>query len=388
MPRPSNTLATTVDRLLVHLAEYITACGYAPDVSQAAILWLCFALLAEPPPPAETVPPPTPRDDAWSDVPVQSPSSDPAVPASPEPTASPEPIQPEPPAEPAVTPTRAACPCDPVDWRCWQAHDDVCRSDPPPPKPKPPTPAPAPTEAAVDTEDDAEPERTPTPPITYRFDSWQRRGVLVGLAAGVTGCAREWCDEFKVGGNGGFEAGYRFGIFAPVFAASIGGGRTGVSEELRQVGWDGADSSMRWIDVGIGVLIFPARNARVDPYVGARFGFSSFVQELSASDGFRQANATLRLGRAAVRFVAGLDFFVRPIFTLGPRFEISVPFGGKMCIRGDVEGFPDDRDCMKIRDLADDDGAAVPLDTSDLPLTWSLSLYGRFIFPRAPPPRP
>ncbi|MBC8073440.1 MAG: hypothetical protein IAG13_34285 [Deltaproteobacteria bacterium] len=209
--------------------------------------------------------------------------------------------------------------------------------------------------------------------------------MLVGLALGVTGCARKWCDGFKVGGNGGFEAGYRFGILAPVFAASIGGGRTDVSEELRQVGWEGADSSMRWIDVGIGVLIFPARNARVDPYVGARFGYSSFVQELSASDGSREANATLRLGRAAVRFVAGLDFFVRPIFTLGPRFEISVPFGGKMCIRGDVEGFPDG-DCMKIRDLADDDGSAVPLDTSDLPVMWSLSLYARFVFPRAPAP--
>jgi hypothetical protein len=49
----------------------------------------------------------------------------------------------------------------------------------------------------------------------YRFDSWQRR-VLLGLPLGIAGCGRTWCDGFKVGGYGGLEAGYRFGIFAPI----------------------------------------------------------------------------------------------------------------------------------------------------------------------------
>lgn len=213
----------------------------------------------------------------------------------------------------------------------------------------------------------------------------QRRLVSFGL--GLSGCGRAWCEGFKAGGFGGLEVGYRFGIVAPVIAVSGGGGRAGVSEALRNAGWDPAKSTITIIDVGVGVLLFPVRNARVDPYFGARIGGTWFDQDLHyTGDAFSLdgASASLEVRRGAVRLVGGLDIYVRPVFSLGPRFEVAVPFGGKVCIRGDVVGFPDERPCMKVGALTSDDSTEVPVDSSDLPLPWSFSLVARFVLP-APP---
>lgn len=357
-------------------------------VSQAAMLGVLLAC-AEPTAEARApeVSPEIPEPTAPLAIePVATEPSDSAAPV--------EPVAPEEPpseAQPAAT-----CPCDPVDWRCWQAHENVCRFEPPAPT-TPATPAPRvdlPSDARDDTGemrhgDDTEDD---DPSVGwYRFDSWQRRGVLLGIPLGIAGCGRTWCEGFKVGGYGGLETGYRFGIVAPVIAGTIGGGRANVSEALREVGWNPAESSMRWIDFGIGLLLFPVRNGRVDPYFGARIGYSQFTQDVNYTGDdyrYRDAHATMRLKRGGVRFVAGLDFFVRPIFSLGPRFEVTVPFGGKVCISGDVEGFPGDTECMKIGDLADDNGSMIPLDPSDLPMNWSLSLFARFVLPRPPVPPP
>ncbi len=341
-------------------------------MSQAAIAWLTAWLFSFEP--SAPTPPTLPEPPELPPAPTEAVEEAPTEPAAVAPVApSDAPSQPPP------------CPCDSADWRCWQEHGDVCHWEPPPatpetaevvhapPAPTTPEPKPIPTE--------------PSPP-PYRFDTWQRRGVLVSFALGIAGCSREWCEGFKAGGFGGFDIGYRFGIVAPVIGLSIGGGRGGVSEGLKSAGWDPAKSSIAMIDVGVGALVFPARNARVDPYVGARIGGTWFDQDLDyTGDDFssRGASASLELRRGAARFLAGFDIYIRPIFTLGPRFEVAVPFGGRVCIRGDVVGFPDDRACMKVSDLASDDGTAVPLDTSDLPLPWSISMVARLVLP--PPPK-
>lgn len=356
-------------------------------VSQAAMIGMLLAV-AEPTTDESEVSPEIPE-------PTAPPAVEPTAPAPSDPAAPVEPVAPAEPTPPSDAQPAATCPCDPVDWRCWQAHEDVCRFEPPPPA----TPATAAPQAKTQVEEPEHEEREADDDDDdddastgwYRFDSWQRRGVLLGIPLGIAGCGRTWCEGFKVGGYGGLETGYRFGIVAPVIAGSIGGGHANVSEALREAGWDPAESSMRWVDFGIGLLLFPVRNGRVDPYFGARIGYSQFTQDVNYTGddyAYRNAGATLRLKRGAVRFVAGLDFFVRPIFSLGPRFEVSVPFGGKVCVVGDVEGFPDGRECMKIADLAEDNGSMIPLDPSDLPMNWSLSLFARFVLPRPPAPPP
>jgi hypothetical protein len=379
------------------------------SVPVAEILGVFVALVVGPSPPT--------TDGAWTEVPVQTPSGTPAPPpeatppeatlpeATPPEATPPEAVPPEtaPPeaTAPDATPSLAstnACPCDAVDWRCWQEHADVCNSTSPTWTPTQPA---APMTAALTTAEDDElaeiaqtraADEEPAPPAPwYRFDSWQRRGVLIGLPLGVSGCRRAWCEGFKVGGFGGFEVGYRFGIVAPVAGATIGGGRSGVSEDLRNAGWDPAESTMRWIDAGIGALVFPVRRGRFDPYFGARLGYSRYVQDLSytgddSSSG--DSGATLSLSRGAVRLLVGLDIFVRPVFALGPRFEVGIPFGGKMCATGDIVGLPDDAECKKIRDLTGDTDTMVGLDPSDLPLFWSFSLVARFVLPPPPAPPP
>lgn len=366
----------------------------------AEILGVFVVLVAEPSP--------LPTDEAWTEVPVQTPSGTPTAPteatppeAVPPDTVPPEAAPPEvaPPEAAPETPSPAttnACPCDPVDWRCWQEHADVCSSTSPtwtPTQPAAPTTA-APTTNADDelvevAQARAADEEPAPPPPWYRFDSWQRRGVLIGLPLGVSGCRHAWCEGFKVGGFGGFEVGYRFGIVAPVAGATIGGGRSGVSQDLRNAGWDPAESTMRWIDAGIGALVFPVRRGRFDPYFGARIGYSRYVHELSyTGDDSGGASATLSLSRGAVRLLVGLDIFARPVFALGPRFEMGIPFGGKMCATGDIVGLPDDAACKKIRDLTGDTDTMIGLDPSDLPLFWSFSLVGRFVLPPPPAPPP
>lgn len=292
-----------------------------------------------------------------------------------------------------TTPPARACPCDPVDWRCWEANLEICHWEPPPatPRPSEPTPERVPSEAdASENEErqtnptDSKPSDPPLPP--YRFHDWQRRGVLLGFSFGLAKCARAWCEDAKLGGGGGMEFGYRFGVLAPVFAVSGGGSGGDVGEPWASAGWDPARTNMHWLDIGVGGQVYPIRRGRFDPYVGARLGYTRYVQQVHYTGGDAEAAAEMNASRGGLRVVAGLDVHLRPVVSLGPRFEVTIPFAGRVCISGDVQ-MPV---CRAVEDLRVANGLSSPADRADLPLQWSFSLFVRFVLPPPPtvaPPR-
>jgi hypothetical protein len=203
---------------------------------------------------------------------------------------------------------------------------------------------------------------------------WRRSGVLFAGQAGALACTRPWCDGFSAGGYGGLEIGYRHRFVAPVLALSGGGGPAKVPQFWRDAGWDPAKRAMTFLDVGIGVLLFPVARGRVDPYLGARIGGSFFASTLRYTGGGLLAGLTVRerIRRAGVRIVAGLDVYAARRLAIGPRFEITVPFGGEICVSGEAPGVSSHTECTKVSERD---------SSEDLPLSFAFAVNVRFVLP-------
>jgi hypothetical protein len=301
-------------------------------------------------------------------VPVQRPKSmQPVVPAEPEP-AEPEPIAPEPeptspdPVEPepsevaeatSTEPAPAeACPCDPIDWRCREENRDACPAIETPP---PLEVEEAPIERARDEDDE------PAPP-----SSFNRRGIALAPAIGIGGCANDWCDGYRVGVWGQAEIGYRFGIITPLLG--FGGGRgpfdtAALSREL-EIPFSKDDASISFLDLGAGLLLFPIRTGRLDPFFGARIGYHRAKLKAETADGLR---ATETISRGGVRIGGGLSVFVAESIEIGPRFDITVPFAGEVCANVSYMSLSDSR-CVAVKNLEEE----ARVDSTELALPWSI----------------
>lgn len=184
----------------------------------------------------------------------------------------------------------------------------------------------------------------------FDWDTWSREGLLVGGGLGTFGCTTLLCDGAVVGFTGHMEIGYRFGWVAPVagFGAGIGVGLP-ASADL--------PSRMRVADVSAGLLLFPVGGGRFDPYVGARLGYAHTLARLTVP-GAAEYEVFSRVG---ARLTAGLGIYINPSVSIGPRFDMVLPFAGQVCA---ADPFVD---CVSVSEIP---GSY----RGDLPRWWSVTV--------------
>ena len=227
------------------------------------------------------------------------------------------------------------------------------------PAPNPITPAPAP----------ADPEPSGAS-VARPF----RRGALVGLSLGYLGCITDSCrDESSVGTwryRGGpvgqLELGYRAGRIAPSLSIAMGGGPMKYGGGL-----EGVEGTMRFLDVAAGVMVFPARKGRFDPFFGLRFGYARAREQLAAPGTDIEGEATY--SRYGLKLSVGLGFYVLPTLSIGPRFDLTLPVGGNVC-SGIREGERSNIQCFDASSFTD--GAR-----HQLPRWWSFSFGMHLVLP-------
>jgi hypothetical protein len=261
-----------------------------------------------------------------------------------------------------VTADPNGCPCGPTDWACMQENPIAC--DWATRRPPPPT-------------DDAratEPPRVETgpnqPPEKKRMEP-RRTGLLVAVGGGYLGCRTAYCYEVF---SGAFameaELGYRWRFIAPVII--VAGGRG--SMDLPP-GFSDFKGRLGFVDVGAGAVVFPAPRTIFDPYLGVTLGMARSRINVRDRVG-AGVSVDETVTRGAVRFVAGLNFFVSPRVSLGPRFAIYVPFAGKWCLIGEPDPANANR-CREVQDLREEEA----LDPRDLPRSFAFTLHVRLILP-------
>ena len=205
-------------------------------------------------------------------------------------------------------------------------------------------------------------------------EGFARRGVAVSLGAGVQACGRDWCDGygFTAGARGQLELGYRFGIVEPLFHLGGGIGPAESSGDLRAAIGPG-DGYSSVLDVGGGLMLFPVRRGRLDPFLGARIGYSHVNAKLNLSG----VDVVVRevASRGGVTLTGGLAIYARPHFAVGPRFDVTLPFGGRLCARV-TGGGESVEECYSVVRLDEDAG----VDSSELPLPWSFTVDFRWVF--------
>jgi hypothetical protein len=240
---------------------------------------------------------------------------------------------PPPGPEPAPTPEP-----EPVS-----APEPASASEPAPPEPTP-TPEPASTPEPVDDPTrapDLPPTTTPVAPATPphpQESEFNRAGGLGALGLGVTNCGQADCFDMVIAGLGHIEFGYRFGVAAIVLASSLGGTKTSLPAEYAQI-----EGNAVFFDVGAGVELFPVRKGRVDPFIAATVGYSRMRWKFM--NGAESSRAWY--SRGAVRLGTGLNIYLSDILALGPRVDLTLPFGGELC-SVDVDG---NRGCDSISGL-------------------------------------
>lgn len=323
-------------------------------VVHAALLLLAFAPSTAAVPPLQT---PAPTSSAATEgVPAPTeaaPTPEPAVPEA-------APTSPEP-AVPEASPAPAEASPAPVETTPMPAPTDAA-SDAPAAVPAP--------EPIVDAE---------LPPTWERVEASasqpNRRGIMLGLGLGFIGCETEECDysdstagiRFRGGFAGQLELGYRFKWIAPVASAALGGGPSRFSGEL-----SGLEGKMRFLDLGVGLFVFPVGRGRLDPYLGAQIGYarahSSFSVPGVPVSGIRT------YARAGGRLTAGLDVRLGAYAALGPRLDLTLPFGGTLCDVIREDSVPDEM-CVNVEDLPDE-------LRRELPRWWTASLQVRVVLPK------
>jgi hypothetical protein len=267
----------------------------------------------------------------------------------------------KPPADVFTIEAAPACPCDSSDWKCMQDNTAACHYGAEPPEPVP-----------FDGELPPRPHDEAADPPRAKPKGPQRTGFLIGAAIGYLGCRTFYCeDDFKGAFGAEGELGYRWRRVAPVLVVAGGRGRYDVPE-LEDV-----RGRLGFIDVGIGALIFPVARTVVDPYFGMTLGIARSRLRLSDTLGLGVSGEDV-MTRGAVRFMFGLNFFLAPRVTIGPRFAISVPFAGRWCVEFEPDTFDENR-CGKIKELAEEE----MIDPADLPRSFAITLNLRLILPTA-----
>jgi hypothetical protein len=188
--------------------------------------------------------------------------------------------------------------------------------------------------------------------------AFDRQGVLVSLGVGVTHCAQNWCSDSVIAGMARAEVGYRYKWISPV--VYVGGGGAPLDPP------DGVpDGTLSILGTGVGVRFFPNLRGRVDPYLGLGLGYSRIAKKYR--DDFVEHDI---IKRGAAVFTGGLSIYVHRRLALGPRFDYTLPFAGKLCSK---DQFGDG--CTKVKEIFEDSSDPVErANRRQWPRPWSLTL--------------
>jgi hypothetical protein len=221
-----------------------------------------------------------------------------------------------------------------------------------PPISEPEPAAPTSEPAAAETADTSETPKTimfedPTGPAELRSqtpleapaEAFSRSGGLIGASAGITNCSQSDCFDIAMAGLGRLELGYRIGVAALVASGSVGGASLSAPAQ-----YPGLKGRALFVDIGGGIQISPVRKGRVDPFIGAKLGYTQM--RWSLTNGIEDGKAWY--SRGFVGFTTGLNFFVAKVVAIGPRFDYLIPFAGKLCSRD-----PTMSSCNSTKDLVD-----------------------------------
>jgi hypothetical protein len=258
------------------------------------------------------------------------------------------------PSEPVV----ASCPCAPDDRECRKQHTDVCLWAG---GAAPPSSEPAPSASTTA-------KRKPD-----ARERWVRTGVILGAGLGYGTCVAAYCEGYRGGFGYTGEIGWRWRYVAPVITL---GGSVGPITLSSLPEFDGR---LGLFDIGAGVLFFPSKRSRFDPFLGFTIGYSSARLLLDDAD----VTLTERLQRGGVRLTAGIMFYLHPYVGLGPRFDFTLPFAGRTCVEGSDRFGTFASECINLAKLPSDS----QIDPRDLPKPLSVTLNVRVTIP-TPPSRP
>ena len=269
------------------------------------------------------------------------------------------------------------CPCDEFDWRCQQ-ETPGCLDDA------------APSAQATDAEvapAAVSPASTTTSATGHSSEAasapeFDRTGFLLSASTGVAQCREPLCALITVGGHGRLELGYRHRFIAPIFGISIGGAELEIDDfsgpGLPNVPPD-SSGSLRFFDVGFGVQAFPVLHGRFDPFVSVALGYSRVTARAKDEDVSYEA----RYSRGGVRLGTGLAVYVGKHVALGPRFDVTLPFGGEFCEAIDGNGtIGDDEVCTDVSAIIDEQTTSFDerIARRFFPRPWSLALDLRVVF--------
>ena len=281
----------------------------------------------------------------------------------------PEDDMPEADAEVAEVEVSPSCPCEVEDWRCWSQHREVCNRE----RQQTGT-SPNATERSPDELSDkaARPKHVPEPVEDTKSFEPERHGAVVAVRAGYLGCTTKWCRDHRGGVLGGLELGYRHGFVAGLISVDGGVGAYRADDDFTaQVG--DTEGSFRFFDMGIGAALHFVRTGRIDPWVSARIGYTRVAAHIRGASG--QVKVIESVSRGGVRLGGGLPFSVAPRVSVGPRFDVTLPFAGTLCL--EIHGPQgSSRECSPVRKLEE----RLMVDSSGMPIPWSITLDVRLVF--------
>lgn len=230
-------------------------------------------------------------------------------------------------------------------------------------------------ENPLDSADDNDDKR-----VRNRKLNFKRRGTFLSLSAGLANCREDLCADIQVAGHGRFEIGYRLGRFSPFVGVSLGGSKIDFDDfDTDEEPVRDGTGSLRFLDVGAGVQFSPNKEGRLDPFFVAALGYSRVREKLAS--GARSFD--LKISRGGLRLGAGLAIYVARRVALAPRFDIVLPFEGKLCTVADEPLPSDDFDeCTDVSDLVADGESDFGKRSvrRSLPRPWSVAADLRFVF--------
>lgn len=277
----------------------------------------------------------------------------------------------EPPAEPAE-PVEPAEPAEPVSVAPASGADPIAAG--------PSEPAPVPQQ--VDPFDAAPLSREPDEREEEPEDEFNRHGFAMSVGAGLINCSADICATAPIGGVGRIEVGYRFGVVSVLGGFGFGGASVepkdflGVNDSIDP----STKAKLRYLDAGAGLSVLPVRSGRFDPFLTALIGDSRVRFRSTAGD----SEYTFELPRPAARVGAGFGIYVAGPFSIGPRFDIVLPFAGKVCEEQDGEPFESDAEdiCESVSSFIDSAESKVGerVGRRELPKPWSFVIDFRAVF--------
>jgi len=233
-------------------------------------------------------------------------------------------------------------------------------------EPLPPEPEPEP--------DEEEPEYEPIRVRHIDPDAFVRRGITVAPGVGVSLCGHEWCDAYRAGFGGQLELGVRLGRFMPHVSVDGGSGSEDTStleQLLNAPAGSIASAHTSMLGVGAGMSLFFKTTGRIDPYLTVRFGYSRVRSRFTD---FAHDEFTETVSRGSLRLGGGLDVFVAEYLAIGPRFDVTIGFAGKVCVEQNAADFAE---CYPTRNIEE----TAMVYAQDLPVPVFLGLQLRLIIP-------